>query len=141
MNSNIFKWATDKNIKNELGLLLVISQLSYNGYCWATNKYFAELFDETEVSISRKLKNLQKFGYIEIKYKNAGAIVKSREIRLTNLLMAVNKNVNGTVNKNVKDIYLNNNYLNNNNTVNKFVNGNVIDYTQFYANIKEERWK
>ena len=36
------EWALDKEIKDELGLLLIISSLcAEKGYCWATNEFFA----------------------------------------------------------------------------------------------------
>lgn len=65
------EWALDKNIKCELGLLLIISGLTAEqGFCFAKNKYFAELFNESEDSISRKIKKLESLGYITCK-KNA----------------------------------------------------------------------
>ena len=51
------EWALDKDIKNELGLLLIISSLcSEKGYCFASNNYLAQLFNITEISVSRKIK-------------------------------------------------------------------------------------
>ena len=51
------EWALDKSIKNELGLLLIISSLcAEKGYCYASNKYLAEIFDTNEVVICRKIK-------------------------------------------------------------------------------------
>ena len=127
------EWALDKNIRNELGLLIIISGLCVSeGYCWASNKYLAELFNESEVSISRKIKKLVDNNYIKVEYKKNGTCITKREIRLTNLITAVNKTVNGTLNKN--DKYINNNIINtsNNNMLNKFVSGNVIDLNQYY---------
>ena len=127
------EWALDKNIRNELGLLIIISGLCINeGYCWASNKYLAELFNESEVNISRKIKKLADNNYIKVDYKKVGGAITKREIRLTNLITAVNKTVNGTLNKN--DKYINNNIINtsNDNMLNKFVSGNVIDFNQYY---------
>ena len=43
------EWALDKDINNELSLLLIISSLSAEkGYCFASNKYLADLFDIRE---------------------------------------------------------------------------------------------
>ena len=40
------KWALDKTIKNELGLLLIISSLTAEkGYCYASNGYLAKQFN------------------------------------------------------------------------------------------------
>ena len=98
------EWALDKSIKNELGLLLIISSLcAEKGYCYASNKYLAEIFDTNEVVICRKIKKLEEKKYISIEYKRQGSYITMRHIRLTKKLMAVNKKVNGTVNKKVKE--------------------------------------
>lgn len=130
------EWALDKNIKNELGLLLIISSLcARDGYCWATNTYLAKLFDEPEQTISRKLKILELNQYIAIEYKKKGSVIASRTITpLTKMLMAVNKNVNGTVNKNAKENNSNNNIININN---KYTSENkLIDFEAYYENLK-----
>ena len=105
------EWALDKEIKNELGLLLIISSLcAENGYCFASNSYFANLFNETEQSISRKIKLLENKLYINIEYEKRGCEIKSRRIRLTKLLIHDKQNCYSTINKNVKD---NNTSINN----------------------------
>ena len=64
------EWALDKDIKNELGLLLIISSLTAEkGYCYASNKYLASLFETTEETISRKIKTLQDKNYITVEYE------------------------------------------------------------------------
>lgn len=129
------EWLTDKNIKNELGLLIMINNLAgKEGYCWASNEYFAKMFDETEVNISRKIKHLQKNGYINITYDKKGSKIASRKLLpLTKMLTAINKNVNGTVNKNVKENNIS--IINNNNIIdNRFHSGEVIDFEKYYAN-------
>lgn len=68
------------------------------GFCHAGNSYFAELYNVSTVTVSRWIKNLERKGYISIKYQYNGAVVKNRYIVIDH---AVNKNVNGTVNKNV----------------------------------------
>lgn len=98
------EWALDKSIKSELGLLLIISSLTAEkGYCYASNDYFAELFGIDPVSVCRKIKKLERKGYITILYKKRGSEIISREIRLTKMLTSINKKVNGTINKNVKE--------------------------------------
>lgn len=77
------EWALDKSIKNELGLLLIISSLTAEkGYCFASNKYLSGLFGEPEKTISRKIKVLEEKGYIEIEYEKRGCEIVSRKIRL-----------------------------------------------------------
>lgn len=110
------EWALDKSIKNELGLLLIISSLcAERGYCYASNKYLADIFDTNEVVICRKIKKLEEKKYISIEYKRQGSYITMRYIRLTKKLMAVNKKVNGTINKKVKEnnISINNTSINN----------------------------
>ena len=112
------EWALDKNIKDELGLLLIISSLTAEkGYCYASNDYLAKIFETSVVTISRKIKILEEKKYIEIEYEKKGCLVISRKIRLTKMLTAINKNVNRTINKNVKDnnTNINNTSINNNN--------------------------
>lgn len=131
-------WILDNNIKNELSLLLMISSLcAGQGYCWASNKYLAEKMNETEINISRKIKKLQKLGYIDITYKKRGTVIISREVRpLTKMLTTINKNVNGTVNKNVKENNISINNINNN-IGNRFFSDNVIDFNKYYANMED----
>lgn len=119
------EWSLDKSIKNELGLLLIISSLcAEKGFCWASNKYLAELFEEPEQTISRKIKNLADKGYINITYVRRGAEILRRELRLTKLLtdnprltkMLTDdyQNCEPTINKNVKENNINNNITSNN---------------------------
>lgn len=125
------EWALDKEIKNELGLLLIISSLCATvGYCFASNSYFAKLFDIDEVSVSRKLKILEEKKYITIEYERQGYRVTKRIIKITkftinkNVNRTVNKIVNGTVNKNVK---YNNISINNINNKIREYQANVIE--------------
>lgn len=106
------EWALDSDIKNELGLLLIISSLSAEqSYCFAKNSYLAELFNIDEVSISRKIKKLEEKGYIEIEYDKRGCEVLDRKIRLTKISIDDLQKNQSTINKNVKD----NNIINKNN--------------------------
>lgn len=118
------EWALDKNIKDELGLLLIISSLTAEkGYCYASNDYLAKIFKTSVVTISRKIKILEEKKYIEIEYEKKGCLVISRKIRLTKMLTAINKNVNRTINKNVKENNISNiNNTNNNNNYNYIYN-------------------
>ena len=98
------EWALDKEINGELGLLLIISSLcSETGYCYASNEYLANLFNTTEITISRKIHKLKNKNYITIEYEKRGAEVKSRFIRLTKLLIDDYQNCKPTINKNVKE--------------------------------------
>lgn len=113
------EWALDTEIKNELPLLLIISSLcAEKGYCFASNEYLADKFKTTEETISRKLKKLEKKGYINIQYERYGFKVDKRFIRIAvdeNINCAIDENVNGAIDENVKDknISINNTSINN----------------------------
>lgn len=120
-------WALDKDIKSELGLLLIISSLcAEKGYCFASNKYLAELFDITDVSVSTKIKKLEQKNYISIEYEYRGCEVISRKIRLKNILIDDLKTFNSTIKENLKD----NNINNNNNIINNNKEIDIFDYYQ-----------
>lgn len=120
------EWALDKRIKNELNLLLIISSLTAKeGYCFASNEYLAKIFNEHPVNISKKIKKLEKLGYIKIEYKRTGYLVTSRKIRLAKMLTAISKNANGTISKNAK---YNNTSINN--TSNKKSNFKTRNYNE-----------
>lgn len=107
------EWALDKNIKNELNLLLIISSLcAEKGFCYASNEYLGELFNLPGQTISRKLKILENANYISIKYEKRGCEIISREIRLTKMLTDDKQNCEPTINKNVKENNISNNNIN-----------------------------
>lgn len=98
------EWALDKEIKNELGLLLIISSLcAEKGYCYASNEYLRNLFDLPKETISRKIKLLQDKNYITIEYEKKGCEITARKIRLTKMLIHDYQNCYSTINKNVKE--------------------------------------
>ena len=44
---------------------------SEKGYCWASNRYFAELYEVSIETISRYIAKLKEFGYIRITYDSS----------------------------------------------------------------------
>ena len=62
----------DHNLKANEKLMYgeITALASKSGYCWAENRYFAELYDVHKITISKWLKNLEDNGYIrtELKY-------------------------------------------------------------------------
>ena len=58
----------DRNLSDSEKLLYSeITALSNKyGYCTATNNYFAELYGVTKITISRRISNLKKHGYLEV---------------------------------------------------------------------------
>jgi len=128
MNNGYFvgfnRWAFDKRIKTDLGLLLIISSLcAEKGYCFASNSYLGNLFNVDESTISRKLKNLESAGYITIEYTRRGAEIISRHIRLTEMPFDELQKCQPTIDENVKD----NNTSINNTSINIKENSNIIN--------------
>lgn len=88
------------------------------GFCWARNRYFAELYGVTNITISRWLKQLSDSGYIktQITYDAKTKEILERTISLNvntylqNCYEGINKNDNTPINKIVKD---NNTIMNN----------------------------
>lgn len=113
------EWALDKEIKNDLGLLLIISSLcAEKGYCYASNEYLGNLFDLPKETISRKLKLLQDKNYITIEYEKKGCEITTRKIRLTKMLIHDYQNCYSTINKNVKE---NNIKINNISNIERYI--------------------
>ena len=121
------KWLFDKEIKDELALLIAISSLSAQyGYCFATNDYLAKEFDTNTTTISRKLKKLEDKGYLKIEYKRNGNVITERKIYI-NELYAVIKNDNGPLSKMITAVIKNdkdNNIMTNN------INNNIERYIE-----------
>lgn len=59
-----------------------------NGYCWAENKYFAELYGVNKKTVSTWISNLEKKGYIQTKltYQGKSKQVSKRYIYIANTL-------------------------------------------------------
>ena len=78
----------DKNLKDKAKLLYgeITALCNEKGYCWASNRYFAELYSVSIKTISTLIKNLIDNGYIysEIIYKNGSKEIDKRYLKLTN---------------------------------------------------------
>lgn len=51
------------------------------GYCWASNSYFANLYDVDTSTVSRWVKGLREAGYISLEYEKEGKQIKGRKIK------------------------------------------------------------
>lgn len=125
------------------------------GYCWAGNRYFADLYNVTTVTVSRWIKMLCDKGYLtsNIFYKNGTKEIECRQLSITGnktivqqkcydpvvkndntpsieMLRGVNKNVKTPIQK--SSLPLNKN-VKENNTINNTINNTF--------NIKKERKK
>ena len=119
------KWALDKEIKTELGLLIIISSLcAEKGYCYASNKFLADLFEAPENTISLKIKKLEEKGYIKIDYEKRGCEVLKRYIRIEKNQIDDLKKINSTILKKSKE----KNISIKNTSINNIYIGQVVDY-------------
>ena len=71
-----------------------------NGQCWATNRYFAELYGVDKVTVSNWIANLVKQGFItrKIQYKEGTKQIEKRFISLTDLgAKLMNQDISGVL--------------------------------------------
>lgn len=122
----------DENLTPNSKLLYgeITALCNKEGYCWATNGYFAELYKTSEKTISRWIKNLEDNKYIETMIEtfryNDGTIKKVRYIYLDkSVLDHMDKNVLDHADKSVQDHVDENvsyNIKDNNNTLTNITN-------------------
>ena len=97
----------DTNLKSTEKLLYgeITALANKNGFCYAKNKYFADLYNVTTVSVSRWISHLQELGYIEIEIiRNENKEIVKRNIYITDIPY-VQKNTYHYVRKNTYPIY------------------------------------
>jgi hypothetical protein len=111
----------DNKLKaNEKLLYGEIASLSNKeGYCFATNKYFADLYNVSVQSISQWINHLVEQGHIEaeIIYKEGSKEIAYRKITplLKKTLIPIKENFNTPIKEKFKDNNINNIIINNNN--------------------------
>lgn len=88
----------DKKLKANAKLLYgeITALTQKNGECWASNTYFAKLYDVDPSAISKWIKNLEDNGYIDIEYIRG----KNMEIEKRLIKLKVLSNINGVLTKN-----------------------------------------
>lgn len=110
-------------------LIHIISLSKKNGYCWATNKYFSNIYDVTTVTISKSISKLATLNYIKIDFDNKNTNNTKRIIKLSddlkNKLNSIKENLNVSYKENFKQY---NNKLNKNKDKIYYVNDNGIEY-------------
>ena len=133
----------DTNLKYTEKLLYgeITALSNKNGYCYAQNKYFADLYNVTAVSVSRWISHLQQLGYIKTEViRNENKEIVSRNIYIVdipyyqkNQYPYIQKSIEG-INKNVKDIIYNNKINYNNWRYKSDRDYSNFDFSKFYAN-------
>lgn len=130
----------DTELKDKAKLLYgeITALSNINGQCYASNKYFAELFNVSTTTISLLVKNLADKGYIEreIEYKENSKEIEHRYLRivkggyLKNLKEGYLRNFKGGIKEKLKD----NNINTNNTSNNKEIYKEIIDYLNLKTN-------
>jgi transposase len=107
------------------------------GYCWASNDYFAKLYNVSKVSISKWVSALVKKGYIysEITYRGGTKEILNRYLKLVD--EPIKENFNTPIKDNLKD----NNTLNNNTFNNTRKKERKTSYDEILSSIEDEDLK
>ncbi|HCV0916563.1 TPA: helix-turn-helix domain-containing protein [Staphylococcus aureus] len=115
------------------------------GYCTASNGYFATLYNVVKETISRRISNLTKFGYLKIEIIKEGNEVKQRKMYpLTQTSIPIDAKINTPIDNSVNtpidaNVKENNTSINITRLNNTSINNNSatdVTYEQF-----EEWWK
>lgn len=111
------------------------------GYCTASNRYFAKLYEVTKVTVSRRIANLKECGYLQVEIIREGNEIKQRKMYpLTEMLRPINTNDNTPINNSVNtpiitNVKENNTSINNTSNNNTRVNNHhhYIDNNNIYS--------
>ena len=127
----------------------ITALINMNGECFASNKYFADLYGKSKTTISKWVSELVKEGYVEVKltYKEGTKEINNRYIRI--LKGGIDKKLNTPILKKLKD---NNTIVNNNTTYSNkkptveeikqycLQRNNGIDAEQFFDFYESKNW-
>lgn len=95
----------DPNLKDKAKLLYgeITALCNEKGYCWATNKYFADLYKVSNTAISMLIKNLIENNYIksQIIYKDGTKEILNRYLSIVN--DPIKENLNTPIKENLKE--------------------------------------
>ena len=147
----------DKNLTANAKLLYaeVTALLNMNGECFATNKYFSNLYGKSVVTISKWIGELISNGYISSSYTYKGGTKEIDRRYLSILKGGIKENDKGGIKEKFKDnntsININLTYSNNKGrfkkpTVNEIADycierNNNIDAETFYDFYESKDWK
>lgn len=99
----------------KLILMEIVSLSKKEGYCWAKNKHFMDMFNVTKQTVSKSISSLSKNNYIKLEYIKKDINDSERKIIpsgvLKNFLTGIPKKYNSSIQKNFNQY---NNRLNNN---------------------------
>ena len=116
----------DKDLTPNAKLLYaeITSLCNEKGYCWATNKYFAELYGVSKVSVSNWISELERKGYLEneIIYADETKQILGRHIKIFNI------GIKEIFNRGIKENFTNNIKEDNIKKENNIIAESVIAY-------------
>jgi SOS-response transcriptional repressor LexA len=75
------RYCKDLSAQEKLLYAEIAATPNDNGYCWATNNYFAELYGLSKKTISRQINNLAEPGFVRIEMvraENSNQILERR---------------------------------------------------------------
>ena len=108
------------------------------GYCTATNSYFARLYEVVKETISRRISNLTKYGYLKIETVKDGKQIKQRKMYpLTQSSIPIDVKINTPIDNSV-NTPIDANVKENNTSINNTSINNATDVTRERF---EEWWK
>ena len=97
------RYDTDLNANAKLLYGEITALCNEKGFCWATNNYFAELYNKNKSTIARWIKDLEEKGYIQRKviYKKGTLEIERRYMQICN--NPIRKNETTPMRKNAID--------------------------------------
>ena len=115
------------------------------GYCTATNSYFARLYEVVKETISRRISNLTKYGYLKIETVKDGKQIKQRKMYpLTQSSIPIDVKINTPIDNSVNtpiDANVKENNTSINNTSINNINRTDNSATDVTRERFEEWWK
>lgn len=88
----------DLTALERLILIHIISLCKNKNYCWATNRYFCDIYGVSVQTISKSINKLAKNGYILSIYRRDMVNIEKRKIWLTDTLNYQIKNIQNNLN-------------------------------------------
>lgn len=106
-----------------------------DGFCWAENSYFAQLYEVSEETISRWISDLKRFGFIFISVENQGRFI--RKISLDEKIKPLDEIVKHPLTKSSTPLDENVIY---NNTINNTINSkaNALEFLRKFHALEYE---
>ena len=111
------------------------------GYCTATNSYFARLYEVVKETISRRISNLTKYGYLKIETIKDGKQIKQRKMYpLTQSSIPIDVKINTPIDNSV-NTPIDANVTENNTSINNTSINNINRTDNSATDVTRERFE